>query len=177
MILANCSRLRASMRKSSSSESVWAKSSTIPTGLIRSASLITFSAQRATKRMMRMSAATRSAMPGRCTLTTTFSPPTSVAVCTWAMEAEASGLGSSAVSFTASAPSSAATIFCTSSKANGRTRSRHLVNSSLQCLGKTPVDEAMIWPNLMKVGPKSSEKRRRSRGSCTARRACRERAR
>ena len=165
MMSLNWSRFAASMRKSSSSLSVFVKSSTTPTGFARSASFLKRASSRASVRISFMSAMQRGMMPGRWTLITTSVPSRSFAVWTCAIEADASCLGSMSIRCAAfSAPSSSSSVRCTSENGNGFTRSRTFWNSLTYGSGNMPADDAMIWPNLMNVGPMSSHHMRISMG-------------
>ena len=84
--------LAASMRKSSSSTIVSANSSTSAGGLASEAIGIRPTRNGAIQLITRRSLCTRRATAARCTLTTTSSPVSSVAACTWAIEAAASGV-------------------------------------------------------------------------------------
>ena len=117
------------------------------------------------KRMIFMSAMQRAMMPGRWTLMTTGVPSRSLAVWTCAIDADASCLGSMSTRCAAfSAPSSSSSVRWTSSNGNGFTRSRTFWNSLTYASGNMPDDDAMIWPNLMNVGPRSSQNMRSSIG-------------
>ena len=107
--------------------------------------------------MTRRSLRTRPATLGRCTFTTTSSPVSKVAACTWAMEAAASGVRSKEANTSSRrAPRSASTTTRTVSNGSAGTWSRHFLNSFTSSAGNRPSPLEMIWPSLMYVGPSCS---------------------
>src|SRR5882757_4341120 len=72
------------------------------------------------------------------------------------MDAEANGCSSNVANrFAGSSPSSSLNSSCTSPVSAGGTRSSRLRNSRLICSPNAPGLDAMIWPNLTYVGPRS----------------------
>ncbi|EXF43349.1 hypothetical protein BAY1663_04219 [Pseudomonas sp. BAY1663] len=99
---------------------------------------------------------------GRTTLTTTSSPLRSRAACTWATEAEASGLLSKrANSSSTGAPSCCSISAVARAESNGGTRSWSIASSSAMSGGSRSRRVESNWPNLMKIGPSPSSARRR----------------
>ncbi|MNN53595.1 hypothetical protein D3C81_1683590 [compost metagenome] len=100
--------------------------------------------------------------PGRITLTTTSSPVFSCAACTCATEAEASGSTSKRLNtsliFLPSCSSISLTDTCES---NGGTRSCSFISSSAMSSGSRSRRVDRICPNLMKIGPRSCNARRK----------------
>ena len=97
-----------------------------------------------------MSSLTSDATVRRWTFTTTRSPERSVAACTWAMEAEAMGVGSNETKTSLSGrPRSSSIVRRTVANGSGGTRSRSRWNSSTSSSGKIPSPDEMIWPSLM----------------------------
>ena len=93
---------------------------------------------------------TRAETDGRCTFTTTVVPSRSVAACTCAMEAAASGVCSTEANTVSSGrPSSSVSTRSTRGHGSGGTWSRHHLNSATSSGGKIPSPEEMIWPSLM----------------------------
>ncbi len=118
---------------------VSANSSTSAGGLARAAIGMRPTRNGASQAMTLRSACTRVATDGRCTLTTTRSPVRSVAACTWAIDAAASG----ARSKSANTDSSGRAQLGLDHGAHGRPRlGRHLVAALLeladQLLGEEP---------------------------------------
>ena len=129
---------------------VSANSSTSAGGLARAAMGMRPTRNGASQAMTLRSACTRVATDGRCTLTTTSSPVRSVAACTWAMEAAASGVRSKwAKTDSSGAPSSDSTTWRTAHHGSAGTWSRHFLNSATSSSGKRPSPLEMIWPSLM----------------------------
>ena len=140
----------ASRRKSSSSVIVSANSSTRAGGLARAAMGMRPTRNGASHAMTFRSACTRRATDGRWTLTTTRSPVTSVAACTWAIEAAASGVRSIWANTACSGrPSSDSITWRTWSQGSGGTWSRHFLNSVTSSSGNRPSPLEMICPSLM----------------------------
>ena len=109
-----------------------------------------------------------SAAVGRCTLTTTRSPLSSTARCTWPIVPAASGSGS-IVAKTSSqgTPSSSSITITTAFSSSGVTRSCSAASSATASGGIRSGRVERIWPSLAKVGPSSSSasRRRRARSS------------
>ena len=119
--------------------------------------------------MRSRSVATTCSMSGRSTLTATVRPSRSRARCTTAMEAVPIGSGSnSAKASRSDMPRSSSTRWRTSGNGTGGPVSRQARNSSATSSPNMPGDEAMIWPNFMKVPPRSWKLLRRGRASCAA---------
>ena len=88
----------------------------------------------------RRSSCTRRATDGRCTLTTTDSPVTSVAACTCAIDAAASGSGEKdAKTWSSGRPRSDSTMARTARNGSAGTWSRSFLNSPTSSSGKEPV--------------------------------------
>ena len=149
-VMAMSSMFSASSRKSSSSMIVWAKSSTRAGGLASAATGMRPTRCGANQAMTARSWRTRSATDGRCTLMTTGVPSSSVAGCTCAMEAAASGVRpTEAKTEEMGPPSSSVSTRSTTGHGSAGTWSRHHLNSATSSGGKIPSPEAMIWPSLM----------------------------
>ena len=103
-----------------------------------------------------------SCIPGRSTLTTTSSPLLSLAACTCAMEAAASGVSSKLKNISASGRPNARSMAPTAtSLSNGGTRSWSFASSSAISTGMRSRRVDSAWPNFTKIGPSSSSARRR----------------
>ncbi len=103
-----------------------------------------------------------SRMPGRSTLTTTSRPSWSVAACTWAIEAAASGVASKLAKISPTGrPSEVSMRATASAPSNGGTRSWSFASSSAMSAGSRSRRVETTWPNLTKIGPRSSSARRR----------------
>jgi hypothetical protein len=90
------------------------------------------------------------ATDGRCTLTTTRSPVRSVAACTWAMEAAASGSWSMCANTSSTGRrSSSSMTWRTAHHGSGGTWSRQRWHSSTSSAGNRPWPDEMIWASLM----------------------------
>ncbi len=139
----------ASSRKSISSSTSWANSSTNPGRLAMRARRLSRSATRAMTDRARMSASKRWRSPGRCTFTATSVPSASRARCTWAMLAAATGVGSidSNVSARRWPSSRSITSSATPALRHG-TSSRHQAKASVQGSGSAPLAVAMSWPSF-----------------------------
>jgi len=88
-------------------------------------------------------------MPGRCTLTATSSPVSSVAMWTWAIEAAAAGSPSKwAKIWLSGLPNSDSTTARTTSKAQ-RAPVAQATELGNQLVGSTPSPDEMTWPSLM----------------------------
>ena len=145
----------ASSRKSSSSAIVSANSSTSAGGLASAATGMRPTRNGATHAITARSWRTSRATDGRCTFTTTASPVTSVAACTWAIDAAANGVaierrehGRRAGGRGPPRPPRR-----TTANGSGGTWSRHFLNSVTSSSGNMPSPAEMIWPSLMYVGP------------------------
>ena len=115
------------------------------------------------------SVATRCSMSGRRTFTATVRPSSSRALCTTAIDAVPIGRGSnSAKASRRFMPRSSSTRRRTSGNGTAGPVSRQARNSSATSSPNMPGDEAMIWPNFMKVPPRSWKLRRSGRASCAA---------
>ena len=149
-VMAMSSMFSASRRKSSSSVMVSANSSTSAGGLARAATGMRPTRWGASQAMTARSWCTRAATEGRCTLITTGVPSRSVAAWTCAMEAAASGVGSTEANTEwTGPPSSSTSTRSTVAHGSAGTWSRHHLNSATSSGGKIPSPEAMIWPSLM----------------------------
>ena len=94
---------------------------------------------------------------GRCTLTTTRSPLSSVARCTWPIVPAASGCGSiDSNTSSQGTPSSCSITETTSASVIGVTRSWSVASSSTNSGGSRSGRVERIWPSFAKVGPSSS---------------------
>ena len=114
--------LAASIRKSSSSTIVSANSSTSAGGLANEAIGIRPTRCGASHAITRRSLCTSRATLGRCTFTTTCSPVCSVAACTWAIDAAASGARSNEEkTLSSGTPRSSSTTLRTSSNVSAGT--------------------------------------------------------
>ena len=93
---------------------------------------------------------TRSPTDGRCTLTTTSVPSSSVARWTWAIDAAATGVRSKVAKVVGILrPSSSSTTRCTTGHGSAGTWSRHFLNSVTTSSGKMPSPDERICPSLM----------------------------
>ncbi|GBE03405.1 hypothetical protein BMS3Abin09_00320 [bacterium BMS3Abin09] len=105
---------------------------------------------------MAMSVSMTSRIPGLCILTTTFSPVLSTALCTWAIDAAATGTSSkSSNNSSRGFPSSASIILLALSEGNGGTLSWSFLNSSAYSAVIRSGLEESICANLIKEGPSS----------------------
>ena len=144
-IFATSSMLSASMRKSSSSTIVSAKSSTNAGGLASALILIRPIMRGASHAMTRKSLRTSAETVGLCTLTTTSSPVSSVAACTCAIDAAARGVVSNLLNTSLMrAPRSSSITRFASSKGIGGTWSRQSLNSLTSSVGNKPSPLEMI---------------------------------
>ena len=99
---------------------------------------------------------------GRCTLTTTRSPFSSVERCTWPIVPAASGDGSiDSKTSSQGTPSSSSITETTSASVSGGTSSWSLASSATNSGGIRSGRVERIWPSLAKVGPSSSSASRR----------------
>ncbi len=99
---------------------------------------------------------------GRITFTTTSSPLFRRAAWTWATEAEASGSRSKrAKTCSIFAPSCSSMRLTASSGGKGGTLSCSQASSLAMSSGSRSRRVERIWPNLMKIGPRSCSARRR----------------
>mmetsp|Transcript_59461 Transcript_59461/g.140704 ORF Transcript_59461/g.140704 Transcript_59461/m.140704 type:complete len:223 (+) Transcript_59461:730-1398(+) len=113
-----------------------------------------------------------SSMPGRSTLTATSRPSLSVAKCTCAMLALATGSASKlANSCSSGRPNARSIISRDCSAGNGGTRSCSKASSSATSSGSRSRRVDSTCPNLTKIGPSCSSARRSRtpRGSCQLR--------
>ncbi len=167
---ATSSMFCASSRKSSSSAIVSAKSSTSAGGFASAATGIRPTRYGAIHAIAATSWRTSVATCGRCTLTTTSSPLRSVAACTCAIDADASGVASKRAKIVSSgAPQLRSTTCCTCAKDSGGTRSRQLLNSATSSSGKMPCPDDTICASLMYDEPSVLERDRAA--AATGRRA------
>ena len=162
--------LPASRCRSSSAASVFSISATISRGRILSALGCARSTMAAMLSSSAMSPAIWLPMSGRNTFTTTSRPPGSVAACTCAMLADASGVVSKVSKASRmSRASSCSTRARARSPSNGATRSCSRVSSSAMSGGIRSRRVDRIWPNFTKIGPSScSASRRRAPRGCAA---------
>jgi hypothetical protein len=101
------------------------------------------------------------ATPGRSTLTTTSWPLRNRAACTWAIDADASGRSSKAAKTSVTGWPYAASISARAcGPGKGGTLSCSLASSSAMSSGSRSRRVERIWPNLTKMGPRSSSVRR-----------------
>ena len=101
-------------------------------------------------------------MPGRIAFTTTSRPSFSTALWTWATEAEASGCRSNLRKASSTGWRRACSTMRTNSSAgNGGTSSCSLLSSRQMSTGTRSGRVDRSWPNLTKMGPRSSIARRR----------------
>jgi len=149
---------------------VFSTSATTSRGRILSARGWVRSTSAASELSRAMSASICFSMPGRSTLTTTWRPSASVAACTCAIEAEASGSVSKlAKAALTGRPSASSTMRRAVSPSNGLTRSCSRVSSLATSGGTRSRRVDRIWPNLTKIGPRScSARRRRAPRDCAA---------
>ena len=124
---------------------VCANSSTSAGGLASAAMGMRPTSLGASQAMTRRSSCTSVATVGRWTLTTTRSPVRSVAACTCAIDAAASGVRSTQRNTSSSGrPRSASMTSRTTRNGSAGTRSRHSLNSATSSAGKIPSPELMI---------------------------------
>ncbi len=143
------SMFSASRRKSSSSITVSANSSTSAGGLASAVTGMRPISRGASHESAAMSSRKSCATRGRCTLTTTSSPVMSRAACTCAIDAAAIGSSSKELNSSSSVPPrSTSTTARTSSNVSGGTRSRSCLNSVTISSGKSPSPPEMIWPSF-----------------------------
>ena len=103
---------------------------------------------------------------GRWTLTTTRSPPSRRARCTWPIVPAASGSGSMLSNTSSQGTPSSSSITCTTSASvSGGTRSWRLASSSASSGGIRSGRVESIWPSLQNVGPSSSSAARSRAGA------------
>ena len=158
----SCEALPASRMRSSSFRIVFSYSTTTSRGRRRRESGQYSSARPARARSTSRSRSIASRMPGRSTLTTTSRPSLSVAACTWAMEAAASGATSKPAKSSATGwPSEASMRAFASAPSKGGTRSWSFASSSAMSGGSRSRRVETTWPNFTKIGPSSSSARRR----------------
>ena len=94
---------------------------------------------------------------GRCTLTTTRSPPSSVATWTWPIVPAARGSGSiEAKTSSHGTPSSCSMTRTTSSSVSGATESWSFASSSASSGEIRSGRVERIWPSFANVGPSCS---------------------
>ncbi|MNT48891.1 hypothetical protein D3C72_1857010 [compost metagenome] len=115
-------------------------------------------------------------MPGRSTFTATSrpwqGPPLSVAKCTCAIEALATGWCSKVSnSWSSGRPSERSMIFTATTESNGGTWSCSLASSSAISVGIRSRRVDSTWPNLTKIGPSrvSASRSRSPRGMSSLR--------
>ena len=156
--------MAASLRRSSSSDSwsrrPWSRSASGPprSGSWRATT-------RKSRSMSARSVAIVSSIPGRSTLTAATRPSCNTARCTTASDARPRGSGSKRANASSGGrPSSAATAARTSPRSIGGPVSRVERNSLASSSPNSVGAEAMSWPYLRKVAPRSSNTWR-SRGA------------
>ena len=153
--------------RSSSAARVVSISATMARGRILSALGCARSTNAATELSSEMSALICFSIFGRSTLTTTsrdtpFASGGSVAACTWAMDAEASGVVSkSAKASLIGKPNACSTMTRAVSPSKGLTRSCNCASSLATSGGTRSRRVERICPNLTKIGPSSCKARRR----------------
>lgn len=163
---ANRSRCAASAPKSSSCSILRANSATIAVGRWTAQPSAWRSSSAASWAISWRSVRTTSAMPGRCTFSTTASPVSSIAAWTCAMDAAPSGTVSMPAKQAPSGrPSSDSITLRISSKGSGGTESWSFFSSSVNSRGSRCVRDESSWPSFTNVGP-SSTKARRSFSGC-----------
>ncbi len=114
------------------------------------------------------SLAIASSTAGRSTFTATSRPSFSVARCTWAIEALATGTRSRLANISLSGRPRLRSISAkAASESNGGTRSCRRASSSAISSGNRSRRVESTWPNLTKIGPRrsSASRRRWPRGS------------
>jgi len=107
-------------------------------------------------------------MPGRTTLTTASRPSCRVAGCTWAIEADASGVVSKEANISATgSPRDFSMMLRASSPGNGGTWSCNKASSSAMSWGNKSLRVDNICPNFTYTGPRScrASRKRSPRGS------------
>ena len=120
--------------------------------------------RRASRRRISRSSATWSAAPARCAFTTTSRPSSSVAVCTWARDADASGaVSTSANTSSIGRPSSCVTICANTGQGCGGTRLVRCDNSAMNTGGIRSARVESIWPSFTNVTPASCSASRSDR--------------
>ena len=98
---------------------------------------------------------------GRTTLTTTASPSCVMAVCTWAMEAEASGVRSNCLNkCSVLSPRDCSIMRLASAGSKAGQLSCSLASSSPISSGNKSRLVESVCPNLIKIGPSSSSAKR-----------------
>ena len=172
MLRRSCAALAASRMRSSSSCRYMSNSATTSRGRSRLPSTLMRSTQRATVCRMARSLSMACSTLGRSTFTATSRPLLSVAKCTCAMDALATGVLSKLANTSSNLrPSSFSRPPSTSARAarpsNGGTRSCSSASSSARSAGSRSRRVDSTWPNLMKMGPSRSSawRRRGPRGS------------
>ena len=160
----------ASTRKSSSSRSASAKpSASSRTPIVRPQDVVVASVP-ANRSTMSRSRSTTGPMPARWTLSTTCSPEASVAACTWATLAAASGSGETVANTSSTGrPSSATRVASTSAHGAGAARSCSRPSSATNSAGSRSRRVDSTWPSLTKVTPPSSSAAVSDRASCCRR--------
>ncbi|CSC87854.1 Uncharacterised protein [Vibrio cholerae] len=126
---------------------------------------------RATRYISLMSASICGRISGRITFSTTSRPLLlSLAVCTWAIDAEANGLISKSSNQVSSGAPSSSSINCLACRpSNGATLSCNIAKGSAMCGGNRSRRVDIICPNLIHTGPSScSAKRKRSPNALSA---------
>ena len=153
---------------SSSSKRIFSNSATTATGWSQRTAGTRRSARRATTRSSPTSRRITFSSAGRTTLTTTRAPPGSRAGCTWAMEAEASGVSpNSSNASSTGKPSERSTIARATVPGNGGTWSRSSASSAATSSGTRSGRAERACPNFTKMGPRVSRvlRTRTARGS------------
>ena len=149
--------LAASVSRFSSSSRWRANSATTSRGLRRRPSGESRSTSDAAVWRSARSLAISTSTAGRSTLTATSRPSLSQPMCTWAIEALATGTRSSEAN---TSPTRRPRLRSISAKAscgsNGGTWSCSLASSSAMSSGKRSRRVESTWPNLTKIGPSSS---------------------
>ena len=149
------------MRKFVSSSKVSHSSSTTPWKSTTCALCMILVAPRASERMIDTSSAIVSRTPGRCTLTATSSPVSSVARCTCASEAEPSGVGSIFAKISSTGRRySFSSVSSTIEYGMGSASARSFASSSQNDCGRISDRIERICPTLTNVGPSASNMRR-----------------
>ena len=164
----SCEALAASRIRSSSSRMVFSYSSTISSTRSRRASVEWVLARRASSCITSRSREMISFIPGRSTLTTTSVPSFSVAACTCAIEAAASGCVSKVAKDSVTGlPSDFSMMVRAVALSNGGTRSWSFASSMAISGGSRSRRVESACPSLMKMGPSSSSasRRRSARGA------------
>src|SRR6266571_84369 len=158
--------------RSSSSDKCRANSATTSRGLRRLPSAQKRSTRPAAASISARSSAITGIIPGRRILTAASVPPGSVARCTWATDALATGCSSNfSKTFAIGLPNARSTSATASSPGNDGTRSWSFASSSARSAGSKSRRVESTWPNLTKMGPSASSARRSRapRGSESAR--------